>query len=502
MLIENAEAHRKHLLDLLVSDLKEFVVVVADVNGNFSSWHPGVLQQFGYEADEFIGKPLAILFPEPDRSSGSAERELETAAATGKASDTRWLVTKGGQRVLVEGVTLGLRDQAGKLAGFGKVMLDVTERRATEERLKALTRALEQSTVFIRQLNGPITHWTKGCERFYGWTAAEAVGAISWNLLKTFFPQPIELIQEQLLRSGSWQGELGQTRRDGSYVYVSADWVVLSDVTGEPSTVICTHTDITPRLQVQGELEVANSQLERMTIELERSNHELEEFARIASHDLSAPITSTRWLVDLLSTKHGKSLSEDGQKILKQITTGLQRMSELVDAVLQHARVGTTAIGSAEGSDAGAALLVAIEDLRKDIETSDAHIAYGDLPIVRMTAQALTQLFQNLLSNAIKYRRPDAPPKVSVSAERMADDWRISVADNGIGIEPEWLERIFQPMQRRHGPEIAGSGIGLATCRKIVSRAGGKIWAESEVEKGSVFHFTVPAATSEQSDYR
>src|SRR5579884_78059 len=412
MLTENIEASRRYLLDLLIAELREFVIVLLDVDGRFLSWHPGVRVYFGYEAHEFIGKPLHILFPEPDRSSGAVERELETAAAAGKASDTRLLVDKHGKALLVEGVTVGLREEAGNLAGFGKVIRDVTERRATEERLKALTRALEQSTVFIRHLDGEITHWTKGCERLYGWTAAEAVGANSWALLNTTFPQSVESIKDQLLRSGFWRGELGQTRRDGSYVYVSADWVLFSNEKGEPSTVICTHTDITPRLQIQGELEVANAQLEKMTLELERSNSELEEFARIASHDLSAPITSTRWLVDLLSAKHGKNLNEDGQKILKQIATGLQRMGELIDAVLQHATIGTAPIGSAEGSDSSAALLAAMENLRRDIETSEANISYGELPAVPITLQAMTQLFQNLLSNAIKYRKPQTAPQV------------------------------------------------------------------------------------------
>ena len=494
MFIENGEAQRKHLLDLLISQLKEFVVVVADVDGRFSSWHPGVAELFGYEAGEFIGMPIATLFPERDRAAGNVDRELQVAANVGKASDTCWLVTKAGERRLVDGVTLGLRDEAGKLAGFGKVLRDVTERRAGEEHLRALTRALDLSTVFVHKMDGTITHWTTGCERLYGWKAREAIGRSYWDLVRTTLPQPIESIQEQLTRTGFWHGELGQTKQDGSYVYVSAYWVLLADGAGEPSAVICTHSDITSRVQVQGELELVNAELERLTLELERSNKELEEFARIASHDLSAPITSTRWLVDLLSAKHGKNLNEDGQKILKQVATGLQRMSELVEAVLQHAKVGTSSIASAEGSDASVAVANAIDDLRRDIETSSAIISYENLPVLRMSLQPLTQLFQNLLSNAIKYRKPDTPPEVKITAQLNADHWTVGVSDNGIGIEADWLERIFMPMQRRHGPEIAGSGIGLATCRKIVNRAGGKIWAESEVGKGSTFYFTVPAA--------
>ena len=105
---------------------------------------------------------------------------------------------------------------------------------------------------------------------------------------------------------------------------------------------------------------------------------------------------------------------------------------------------------------------------------------------------ALNQLLQNLLSNALKYRRPEVPPVIKVRAERQGAMWKMAMEDNGMGIEPEWFERIFQPMQRRHGMEIAGSGIGLATCKKIVTRAGGRIWVESEIGSGSTFFFTLP----------
>ena len=202
MFIETTQAQRQHLLDNLISQLAEFVVVVADVEGRFLSWHPGVKHLFGYDASEFLGMSLAMLLPEPDRLAGDAERELASAAATGKASDTRWLVTKDGQQRLVDGVALALRDERGNLVGLGKVLRDVTEQGETEERLRALTRALEQSTVFMRELDGKISHWTTGCERLYGWTATEAAGKVSWDLLQTVFPEPIESIQAQLLREG------------------------------------------------------------------------------------------------------------------------------------------------------------------------------------------------------------------------------------------------------------------------------------------------------------
>jgi len=488
---EERQASRKDLLDQLVAELRDFVVVLADAEGRFRSWHPGVKQVFDYGPDEFIGQSFELLLPTAERLRGVARRELEQVAETGRASDTRWLLKKGGQQILVDGVTIALRDR-GKLLGFGKILQDVTERKNTEDSLRALAEALDQAAVIVRHWDGTIDHWTAGCERLYGWTAEEAVGHVCQELLQTTFPMPLERIQQQLLTSRIWEGEVQHIRRDGTKLSIFTHWVLLTDGENEPLTVIETQTDVTARSQMQKELEAANARLKSMAQELERSNVELEEFARIASHDLSAPITTTRWLTDLVVSRYGGQLDASGQKYLQQISQGLSRMADLVESVLAHARVGVTAIGSAEATDSEQALIAALENLRVDIESSGATISQDPLPPVNIEPRALAQLFQNLLSNAIKYRQPDVPPRINVTATRREHMWLISIEDNGIGIEPEWFDRIFQPMQRRHGREISGSGIGLATCRKIVSRAGGRIWVESQVGSGSKFLFTLP----------
>ncbi len=482
---------RPELFDLLISQLHEFVIVLADVEGRFTSWHPGVQRDFNYGPEEFIGQHSDLLLRPAALDKGEGKREFETAARTGRSSDTQWLAKKDGEQILVEGVTVGLRE-AGELVGFGKVLRDVTGQKNTEERLKALARALDQTIVITRRWDGTITHWTAGCERLYGWTAEEAVGKICQDLLRTVFPVPLQHINEQLLLSGSWKGEVRHVRRDGTRLAIATHLVLLSSGNREPLTVIETQTDVTVRSRIQQELETANERLQSMATELERSNEELEEFARIASHDLSAPITSTRWLVDLLLVRHSGQFTEDGRKIVQQIALGLQRMSNLIESVLAHARVGRTAIASAEPVIADEALDTAIESLRKDIQILGAQIARAPLPKVQVDPQALAQLFQNLLSNALKYRRPGVVPEIGVTATRQEAMWLFAVNDNGLGIEPEWIERIFQAMQRRHSPEIEGSGIGLATCKKIVTRAGGRIWAESKVDSGSTFCFTLP----------
>lgn len=241
----------KDLLALLVARLSEFVIVLLDCEGRFTSWHPGVETQFGYTRGEFIGQYLELLLPPVDRSQGSGILELQQAADSGRASDTRWLVRKNGEKLLVEGVTLGLRDADGRLAGFGKVLRDVTERKTAEESLRVLAGALDQSTVFVRRWDGSATHWTSGCARLYGWLADEAVGANVHELLQSKFPAPLDQIQEKLLASGMWNGELSCVCRDGRRLFIAAHCVLLPQEYGHPPDVIETHTDITARLEIQ-----------------------------------------------------------------------------------------------------------------------------------------------------------------------------------------------------------------------------------------------------------
>jgi PAS domain S-box-containing protein len=372
----------------------------------------------------------------------------------------------------------------------------------TNELQATLLEAVQRSNILIRRLDGTVEYWTKGCERLFGWTEEQAIGRKSQELLNTRFPAPREKIEAEMLAGGSWQGDLTQQHRDGRWLLISTDWALLpGKIDGHPR-VISTNIDITSRLDMEHELDASNQRLRQMAEELERSNEELEEFARIASHDLSAPITTARWLTDLLATRHSHQLDADGMTCLRQVSSSLERMSDLIDAVLAHALAGKEAISAQEETDAEAALSAAIENLRKDISTSGAVVESAPLPKLSIRPQALTQLFQNLVSNAIKYHRPGVAPKVEISAVQDGAQWMIEVRDNGLGIEREWFERIFLPLQRRHGSQVKGSGIGLATCKKIVTRAGGDIWVESDFGTGSAFYFSLPCVVGNAPDRR
>ena len=291
------------LMDALVSRLNDFVPLRLDNEGRFTSWHPGVAKLLGYRADEFIGHSSTLLLPEREHAYAKIERELREAEKNGSHFSAAELVTKTGDSISVESLTVALHNADGTLAGFSKILRDLTKFQEAVNSTRALAGAIEQSNVLIRRLDGTIEHWTSGCTRLFGWSSEEARGQLAHELLKTAFPKPVDDIQTELLETGTWQGELHQIRKDGSPVDVSAQWVIFPHYSlKEEPYVIATYNDITSRLEMQRELESANDRLKRMANELERSNEELEEFARIASHDLSAPITTTRWLADLLAT--------------------------------------------------------------------------------------------------------------------------------------------------------------------------------------------------------
>jgi len=485
---------KQDLLTALVSQLNDYLVLLCNTTGHIISWHLPIQEHLGYSASDIVGREISQLLSEapetlpPDLVSTHAPLAKQV-----------WVTTKAGSQVLMSGVTLELVDEKGAPCGVAHVLRSVASHKSSEINSRAVVRALDHSNVVICSWEGIIEHWTNGCERLYGFTAAEATGQMLHNLVGTE-DLPVRELQQQLSNTGAWRGELKQHRKDGTPVFVSVQLVKLEPNPGEFPLIVSTHSDITSHLEMQHELESANARLKKMADELERSNEELEEFARIASHDLSAPITTTRWLVEVLTTRHGNQLDGDGQRALAQVGISLERMSDLVEAVLTHAKVGTSAIATLEEADTELAIEVALENLRRDVITTGAQITYDKPPALLIGQQPLTQLFQNLLSNALKYRRPDAVPTIHISAEQTSALWRMGVRDNGMGIEPEWFERIFLPMQRRHSSKIAGSGIGLATCRKIVNRAGGRIWVESELGIGSTFFFELPGLSGAPTD--
>jgi light-regulated signal transduction histidine kinase (bacteriophytochrome) len=239
------------------------------------------------------------------------------------------------------------------------------------------------------------------------------------------------------------------------------------------------------------DLEAANEELAQRSQELARSNAELEQLAYIASHDLQEPLRMVASYLQLLEQRYGGRLDADAHEFIEFAVDGATRMQALIDDLLTYSRVGSSA-KPLQPTDCAAVVQTALRSLRMSIEESGAQLRCGTLPVAMGDAAQLTQLFQNLMANAIKFRGQQAP-RIAVEAEPEDGFWRFAVRDNGIGIAPEYFDRIFVMFQRLHNRSTySGTGIGLAVCKKIVERHGGRIWVESMPGTGSTFQFTLP----------
>ena len=274
-------------------------------------------------------------------------------------------------------------------------------------------------------------------------------------------------------------------RSDGSRLPIEYACAPIRDGSGVVGAVL-TFRDVTERRAAERALEERNR-------ELARSNADLEQFAYVASHDLQEPLRAVVSYLQLLERRYGEQLDERAERYISYAVDGGRRMQTLITDLLTYSRVGRREV-AIESVDLEAMLARIEASLRIAIEESGATITHDPLPTVDGDATQLTQLFQNLLGNAIKFRG-EAPPCIHVGAERQEGAWLFSVRDNGIGIAPEYRERVFVLFQRLHArDEYGGTGIGLAVCKKIVERRGGTLWVDETPGGGSTFRFTIPDA--------
>jgi PAS domain S-box-containing protein len=373
-------------------------------------------------------------------------------------------------------------------AGWATVR-DSSKREVAEAKFRGLLEAAPDGMVVVNQ-DGEIVLLNAQAEKHFGYRRDELLG----QKVKRIIP---EGFVERVIASGSRTAagaleqqtgtgiELYGQRKDGSQFPIE---IMLSPLES-PEGILVTAAvrDITTRRE-------AEAQLAQKAEELRRSNEELEQFAYVASHDLQEPLRMVASYTQLLSKRYKGRLDSDADEFIAFAVDGASRMQRLIQDLLAYSRVGKRG-GELVDVSSEEALQQAVINLRGAIEESGAQVTHDPLPRVMADDVQLTQLLQNLVGNAIKYQRPGVP-LVHISAARDTEGmWLISIQDNGLGIDPKFFERIFGMFQRLHKrEEFAGTGMGLAICKKIVERHGGKIWVESQPEAGSTFRFTLAAS--------
>jgi PAS domain S-box-containing protein len=370
---------------------------------------------------------------------------------------------------------------------------DELEREVAERTQQASLLNLTHDTIFVRDMSDIITYWNRGAEELYGWPAQEAVGKHSQQLLQAEFPVPPEEIRAELLSTGRWEGELRKTKSDGSGVVVASRWSLRQDEQGRPLAILETNNDITDRKRREEEIRKLNLDLGNRTNELEATNKELEAFAYSVSHDLRAPLRHMVGFTELLQKHTASTLDEKSLRYIRIVLESAKKMGNLIDDLLSFSR-----IGRAETRET----MVNMEQLVKEVlteiqpETSGRTIAWkiGALPNLYGDRSMLRLALVNLVSNAVKFTRTNPEAEVEIgSMEKKEEGVVVFVRDNGVGFDMKYAHKLFGVFQRLHQSDsFEGTGIGLATVKRIIHRHGGKVWAESLLNRGATFFFSVP----------
>ena len=366
----------------------------------------------------------------------------------------------------------------------GRVQKRTEELRRSEERFRLLVQNVQDYAIFLLTPTGHVATWNEGAQRLKGYRAEEIIG----QHFSVFYPVENREEPEHNLQiaaaTGHAEGEGWRVRKDGSRFWANVLITALRDPQGQ----LIGFTKITRDLTEQRK---AQEVLKQQATELSRSNADLQQFAYVASHDLQEPLRMVISYMQILSDEYKGKLDANADECIGFAVDGAVRMRQLIVGLLAYSRVSTTAQPLVQ-TDLMAILNDVQANLDVAIHESAAVITSDPLPSVLADPLQMSQLFQNLIGNAITFRGKE-PLRIHISAKLEESSWVFSVADNGIGIGPEHYERIFVIFQRLHDRmQYKGTGIGLAICKKIVDRRGGKIWVESQPGKGSTFYFTVP----------
>jgi PAS domain S-box-containing protein len=478
-----AEARYRALLEAAPD-----AMVIVGIGGIIELVNAQTETLFGYTRKELVGQSVDILVPQTFRQGHGAHRQGFFAAPKVREMGKGLVLfglRKDGTEFPVEISLSPLETDTGTLALAA--IRDGTERRKAEAKYSALLEAAPDGMVVVNQA-GEIVLLNLQAEKQFGYCRDELLGQQVTNIIPEGFAKRLltdgtRSAAEALAQQIGTGIELSGRQKDGSEFPIE---IMLSPLENDEGTLVTAAIrDISARKQ-------SDDHLLKTAEGLRQSNEQLEQFAYVASHDLQEPLRMVASYTQLLAKRYEGRLDSDADEFIAYAVDGCNRMQGLIRDLLAYSRSGTNgkALCMISGEDA---LNEAIENLRATIEESGAVVTHDSLPDIMSDATQLVQVLQNLVGNAIKYRSA-AVPLVHISAKTNGGkEWIFSVRDNGQGIAPQYFERIFILFQRLHGrQEFNGTGIGLAICKKVVERLGGRIWVESQPDEGSTFYFSLP----------
>ncbi len=491
MALRESEERFRQTFELAASGMAH-----VDLTGRFIRVNRSLCEILGYPEQELIGRSVKEISHPDDRDLTDAERARVHEGEIDSARFEKRYIRKNGAVVWVELAVALARDPHGHPLHEVALFDDVTERkqadaalRESEARFRSLTQ-LSSDWYWEQDAEFGLTFMSGRMGERTGLDPSAYLGRKRWdrpalNLTEADWARH----RAQLERHEPFRDfELQRPTPEGGSRWISLSGEPVFDDDGRFAGYRGVGKDITETKQAEVALREAHE-------ELKRSNAELEQFAYVASHDLQEPLRMVSSYTQLLTRRYSEKFDKDAKEFMHYVVDGAARMKQLIEDLLAYSKVGTR--GKDFGVEAESSLKRALTNLRAAIQDSGAAVTQDKLPTIPCDEVQLAQLFQNLIGNALKFRSPSVP-RVHVSVMQQEKEWQFSIADNGIGIEPQYFERIFMVFQRLHNKaEYPGTGIGLAICKKVVERHGGRIWVESRPGAGSAFHFTLPRQDGE-----
>jgi PAS domain S-box-containing protein len=514
---------------LLVESTTDYAIFMLDPDGVVVSWNLGAERIKGYRADEIIGRHFSVFYPPDANAAGWPAKELERAAREGRFEDEGLRLRKDGSTFWANVIITPLRDEAGRLVGFGKVSRDVSERRRAEQQLRESDerfRLIVESTIdyaiFMLDPAGRVASWNAGAQRLKQYTADEIIG----RHFSTFYADdavergwPDHELREAT-RLGRFEDEGWRLRKDGTRFWAN---VIISAVRGSDGVLrgfAKVTRDMTQRKAHEERIANLTTELQRRVAELDATNRELaqrnaenESFVYSVSHDLRSPLVNLQgFSQELTMTSDAlqkvlarpdvpEDIRREAQQLLGSelqesiafIGNAVRHLGNIIDGLLRLSRVGRIEYES-NAVDVGGVVADIAAAMHTTVVASGGRIQIDPLPTVLGDRNAIGQIFANLLGNALKSFDPDRPGVIEISAAA-GNPPVFAVRDNGVGIPADYRAKIFQVFQHVHKTRTRGEGMGLAIVRRIVERHGGRIWFESRAGEGTTFFFTLgPAA--------
>jgi len=481
---EEAAKERERFLKVVVETIPSGLVVFSDTHGKIALINGRALELWGADRSGMNLQAYlrSLRFTTLDgRTCLTSELPGSRALRAGEVVlNNEFIVRRpDGTHVTVSGSAAPVMDESGRAVAAVTVFHDISERKRTEQRLAYLASYPELNPMFVMEmdLTGKMVYVNPATRKFF--PEMEELGGNH--------PFLAGLVEEFGSARSPENDRINREVKVGQKYY--QQFAVKREETG---SLRIYGFDMTERKQAEDERKRSEEDLKIKTEELARSNAELEQFAYIASHDLQEPLRMVSSYVQLLSDRYKGKLDQEADDFIHYAHDGAARMQMLINDLLAYSRVNTRGKPFREVS-LEEALLRAVGNLKLAIKDQAAEVTNEALPVIYGDGGQLAQVFQNLIDNAIKFRR-GGPPSVHISAEIKGNQCVVSVRDNGIGIASEYFDKVFLIFQRLHTrKEYPGTGIGLAVCKRIVERHGGRIWVESRLGEGSTFYFTVPA---------